>query len=278
MTIIRYSDTNLPSIAEIRTRWCFGLPLYDNYGDAMADLDIQCYIDSAITYVERQLGIYLKPMLIATNAVERGLVKGTDYEISEPAYDYDAKAYAQWGFLQLRERPAISLKSVKLVLPNGQIIVDFMTRPEWIKFYPKEGQFQIVPYAGDPTLFYLLGGSMSGFSFVTGQMNRSMPQMWYIDYTVGYGLGEIPNDIRNIVAKKVAIDVLGIAGDALKAGIASTSTSIDGLSESVSTTVSGNSSLYNAHIKQYAQEVDDFFNPAKGGARSSERGITFIVM
>ena len=140
MTMTSYSDTNLPSVAEMRRRWCFGLPLYDSSGIPMDDDDIQLAINSAISKMERYVGIYLKPMVICSNAVERGLVKGTDYEISEPAYDYRAKAFGNWGFLQLRERPARDLKSVQLVLPNGLTIIDFMTRPEWIKFYGKQGQ------------------------------------------------------------------------------------------------------------------------------------------
>jgi hypothetical protein len=278
MTLVQYSETNLPDIKEIRDRWCFGLPLYDQYANPMADLDIQDFIDGAITTVERHLGIYLKPMKIVTNAAERGLVEGTDYDISEPAYDYSAKEYRNWGFLQLRERPVQSLDSVKLVLPNGQIIVDFLTRPEWVKLYAKQGQIQIVPYAGDPTIFYLLGGSQSGYPFVTGQINQNMPQMWYIDYTAGYPVNKVPKDIRNIVGKMAAVDVLGIAGEALKAGVTNMSTSIDGLSESVGTTVSANSTLYSAHINQYKKEIDYFFDETKSGARSSERGLTFTVI
>lgn len=278
MAIVKYSDSNLPTVAELRSRWCFGIPLFDNYSNPMDDADIQASIDSARSAVERHLGIYLKPTVICTNAVERGLTKGVDYEISEPAYDYDAKAYADWGFLQLRERPILKLNGVKLVLPNGNVIVDFMTRPEWIKSYPKAGQIHIVPYAGDPTLFAILGGSQSGYPFVTGQLNSSMPQMWYIDYVTGYDIGEVPKDIRDIVAKTAALDVLGIAGEAAKAGITNMSTSIDGLSESIGTTVSANSTLYGAHIKQYQEDVDKFFSEKDGGARSSERGITMTFL
>jgi len=278
MTIVTYADTNLPTVTELQNRWCFGLPLYDTQGNLMSTEDIQNFIDSAIAEVERRLGVFLKPKVICTNAEERGLIKGTDYEISEPAYDYSAKAYGHWGFLQLRERPALKLNSAKLVLPNGQIIIDFMTRPEWVKFYPKAAQFHIVPYAGDPSVYYLLGGSQAGFPFVTGQLNKNMPHMWYIDYVAGYEVGEVPNDIRNIVGKIAAVDMLGISGDAIKSGVASLSTSIDGLSESVGTTVSSQSTLYQAHINQYKQEVDSFFDETKSGARSSERGITFTVL
>jgi hypothetical protein len=277
-TIIGYADTNLPTVAQLRSRWCFGLPLYDVNGVDIADEDIQDFIEAAIATVERTLGVRMKPTIICCNAEERGLVKGTDYEVSEPAYDYDAKSYGNWGFMQLRERPASKLLGVKLVLPNGQIIVDFMKRPEWVKFYPEAAQFQIVPYAGDPTLFAMLGGSQSGFPFITGQINRNMPQMWYIDYISGYPQDEIPKDIVHIIAKLAAVDLLGIAGEALTAGVTNSSTSIDGISESVGTTVSASSTVYNAHINQFKQEIDDFFDEKKSGARSSARGLTFTML
>jgi hypothetical protein len=276
--IVSYEDTNLPTVEEVRNRWCFGLPLNKEDGEVMPDEDIKQYIDGARQLVERKLGIYLKPTVIACNPEERGLVQGVDYEVAEPPYDYDVTQYLQWGFMQLRERPVQQLTGLKLVLPNGQIIMDFMTRPEWIKLYPRQGQLHIVPYAGDPTLFALLGGTQSGYPFVTGQINSQLPQMFYVDYVAGYPLNGIPEDVRNVIAKIAAIDVLGIAGDAVLAGVASLSTSIDGLSESFSTTASATNATYGAHILQYQKEVDAFFNAKDGGARSSERGITFSIL
>lgn len=268
------SPTNLPTPSEIRERWCFGLPLNKEDGGVMTDEDLLQFLMGAINQVERFLGIYLKPTVIVTNPEERGLEKGVDYEIAEAPYDYDARAYRQWGFLQLRERPVQQLNGFKMVLPNGMVIIDFMTKREWIKLYPENGQLHIVPYAGDPTIFALLGGSQAGFPFVTGQMNSHLPQMFYVDYVAGYGLHQIPEDIRNVVAKIASIDALGIAGDAVLAGVASLSTSIDGLSESFSTTASATSATYGAHIKQYQDEVDKFFSAKGAGARTSERGFT----
>lgn len=276
MPIIGYNETNLPTVTEIRETWCFGLPLNREDGTAMPDPDIQLYLDGAIRTVERKLGIFLKPTVIVSNPEERGLVEGVDYEKEEAPYDYSARDYSNWGFLQLRERPVQKLNGLKLVLPNGQIIVDFMTRPEWVKLYKDSGQLHIVPYAGDPTLFVMLGGSQSGYPFVTGQINANLPQMWYVDYVAGYAQNRIPEDIRNVVAKIASIDVLGIAGDAVLAGVASLSTSIDGLSESFSTTASATNATYGAHILQYQKEVDSFFNPKEGGGRTSERGFTFV--
>jgi hypothetical protein len=274
------TETNLPTPSEVRNRWCFGLPLNKEDGSVMKDEDIHQFLMGAVREVERKLGIFLKPTVIRCNPEERGLVKGTDYDREEAPYDYDANQYRQYGFLQLFERPVVSIEALKLILPNGNEIIDFMrdsNRMKWVKLNKSAGQVRIVPYAGDPTLFALLGGSQTGYPFVTGAINQNLPHMFHVDYTAGYGAYEIPEDIRNAVAKIATINVLGIAGDAVLAGVASLSTSIDGLSESFSTTASATNATYGAHQLQYQKEVDALFDPKDGaGLRSSERGITMI--
>lgn len=272
--IVSYEDTNIPTPEDVRNGWCFGLPLTDENGNTMSDELLKKYIMAAVKYVERQIGIYLKPMVIACNPEERGLEQGVDYEIAEPPYDYNAFFYRQWGFLQLRERPVQELHGFKLILPNGQIIIDFIKKPEWIKLYKKRAQIHIVPYGGDPTIFTHLGSSITGYPFVAGGLHADIPQMFYVDYIAGYPLNGIPEDVVNAVGKKAAIDVLGVAGDAVMAGIAGMSTTIDGLTESYETTASSTSATYGSRILQYQRELDDFFDERKGGIRSSERGFT----
>jgi hypothetical protein len=272
------ANTNVPTPSEIRSRWCFGLPLAKDDGSTMTDDDILQFLKGAITNIERKLGVFLKPTVIVCNPDEQGLVQGVDYERGEAAYDYVAREYIQYGFMQLRERQVQSLEGLKLVLPNGMVIVDFYRSNDvrkWIKLYKESGQLQIVPYAGDPTLFALLGSNQSGYPFATGQINSNLPQMLYVNYTAGYGLFQIPEDIRNAVAKQASIDVLQISANAAVQGVSSTSTGIDGLSESTSMSVSGDASIYGSLVSQYTKDVADLFDPKVGAARTTERGITF---
>lgn len=273
------TETNLPTPSEVRNRWCFGLPLNKDDGEVIPDEDLYQYLLGAIRTVERKLGIFLKPTTIMCDAENRGLVRGEDYDVEEAPYDYDARAYRQYGFLQLFERPIQKLLSLKMILPNGNPIIDFMaseSRQQWIKLNKDRGQVRIVPYAGDPTIFALMGGSQTGYPFVTGMINQNLPHMFHVDYIAGYGAYQIPEDIRNVVAKMAAIDALGIAGDAVLAGVASLSTSMDGLSESYSTTASATNATYGAHILQYQKEIDALFDPKDGNVRTAERGITMI--
>jgi len=85
-----------------------------------------------------------------------------------------------------------------------------------------------------------------------------VPSYWDAQYETGYGSSNIPYDITNIVGKLASIGVLNIAGDLiLGAGIASFSLSIDGLSQSTSTTSSATNSGYGARIVQYQKEIKD---------------------
>lgn len=297
MPILDYLDAshNLPTADEMRKRWCFGLPLrakaatqWTSAGQVLAKEDIESFIRAAIGEVEKKLGVLLKPTIIKSqfSAYMQGLTEGTDYDMSEPAYDYAYDQVSKWGFLQTRQWPFISIQGYKLMLPNGQQVLDFgderlgglPPKPtSWIKTYPKQGQILLVPYAGVSSVFYVGGGS--GAQGLLGyQMMRDLPQSLWLDYTAGFALKGVPEIVRNTVAKIAACDILGIVGDSELAGVASYSGGIDGLSQSVSTTATSTSSTYNSHILQYRKEIDAFFDPKDGGARTYYKGFTFTVL
>lgn len=277
--IVTYTPTtNLPTIHEMRQRWCFGLPLTDGANIPISDEAIMGYLESSIREVERRVGIFLKPTIMTCLGNERGLVEGEDFDREEPPYDYDAKQWFSYGFTQLRQRPILEVHEYSLVLPNGQVVFDFMTKPEWLKTNSKSGQLRIVPYAGDPSIYNIAGSTLSGYPFLTGLIQAKIPQMIYVSYVAGYAPGKIPADISQIVAKIAAVDLLGVAGDAVLAGVSSLSTSIDGLSESLSTTASATSATYGAHIAQLKKEIDSFFSAKGTSIRTSERGMTFTIL
>lgn len=297
MPVVDYLDPahNLPTVQELRTRWCFGLPLrakastqWTTAGQVLADEDIEAFIRAAVSDVEKRLGVLLKPTIIKCQytAYTQGLQQGVDYDLSEPAYDYFSDQMNKWGFMQARQYPFLSVEGLKLMLPNGQQVLDFgddklggmPPKPtSWIKTYPKQGQIEIVPYAGVSSVFYVGGGS--GAQGLLGyQMMRDLPQSLWLDYTAGFALGQVPASVRNVVAKIAARDILGICGDSELAGVASYSSGIDGLSQSVSTTASATNATYGAHMLVYEKDVDEFFDPKSGAARSYYKGFTMTVL
>ncbi|WP_308722496.1 hypothetical protein [Paenibacillus polysaccharolyticus] len=267
------SPVGLPTPAEVRRRWCFGLPLTDQYGQPMDDRDILSYLMMAVKDTERHLGIFLKPTVICCNVESRGLEQGEEYEVEEPPYDYDAQRWQNFGFLQLRQRYVSKLEAFKLVAYGGQVSVDFMHYPDWTKLYKKSGQLHVVSKSGGVPM---LGGYPSGYNtapFAAPLLSRT-PQVFHVDYTAGLTKEQLSEDIRAVVGKQAAIATLGVAGTAVLEGVSNYSLSLDGVVESVQTTASATNSTYSAHIKQLQQEVDSFFDPKTGGARTKMRGFT----
>ena len=98
---------------------------------------------------------------------------------------------------------------------------------------------------------------------------QSIPNYWRVKYCTGFKV--IPVELRDVVSKLAAIQILAILGDLLLGpGISSSSLSLDGLSQSISSTRSGTTSIYGARIKQYGDEVKealtnlkDWYNPPR---------------
>lgn len=88
------------------------------------------------------------------------------------------------------------------------------------------------------------------------QRFTNIPDYWTYQYVTGFDLDALPLDLFNVIGKLASIQALAIAGDLiLGAGIASQSLSVDGLSQSISSTASATSSGYNSRILEYEREI-----------------------
>ncbi len=252
--------------SDIKSDYCFGLSLADQDGNVMPDSVVDRYIGATVMRFERDLHIDIGTKVIKCNAEKRGL---DNYDIDEDAYDFWADEYRQWGYIQLRRRPVVSVENVELYYPTGQRILKY--DDSWIMLNRKAGHMRIVPSAGTTTTVLL--GTSSYLPLMNGSMLQSnVPGLFRIDYTSG--MTTVPEDMADAIAKAASCSVLAIAGDAKVDGIASQSISQDGLSESRSTTASQSSTLYGARIKQYTEEVEAYIKSAK----SYYRGIRFIAL
>lgn len=91
------------------------------------------------------------------------------------------------------------------------------------------------------------------------QRYRNIPDYWNYQYITGFDLNNLPWDLIGVIGKLATFGPLNIAGDMIlgAAGIASQSLSIDGLSQSISTTASATSAGYNARLINYTKEIKD---------------------
>lgn len=88
---------------------------------------------------------------------------------------------------------------------------------------------------------------------------------YMIDYDVGFETSDdIPADLREIIAKNAAVNLLNVIGDGLMSGFSSSSLSMDGLSESFSSTQSATSAYFGARIKEYKDDIEHYIRETKG--------------
>jgi len=180
--------------------------------------------------------------------------EGVDYTHIEDDYAYDFAQWSNQGFLRLRHGPIISVeRAIWKNLVNGEIM-DLIEnnwlridRKSWtINAYPQDG-FTYGPYSVyGPIWTRAVGGRYAqGFS---------------LDYTTGFETSDfVPEGLRSTVAKYATIKALAVVGDGLLAGFSSQSVSLDGLSESFSSTQSATSAFFGARIKEYSDEIKEWF-------------------
>ncbi len=105
-------------------------------------------------------------------------------------------------------------------------------------------------------------------AFFTGQTfpylgmvnTNSIGSYWKVGYITGFGCGEdFPYDLMEAIGKLASINVFNMLGDIiLGAGIASQSISLDGLSQSISSTASATSAGFGARIITYQKEIAEY--------------------
>ena len=178
---------------------------------------------------------------------------GVDYTDEDDDYSYDYNQWSHQGFIRLRHGPIISVESaVWKNLVNGEIMD--LINENWLRVNKKLWQLNFYPQSGFTYGPYSVYGPLW-----TNAVGGRYQQGFAIDYTTGYESSDfVPEGLRSTVAKYAAIKTLAVVGDGLLAGFSSQSVSLDGLSESFSSTQSATSAYFGARIKQYSDEIQDW--------------------
>lgn len=224
------------SVRDLKARYMFGLDLTDDAGNELPDGVYEHFIAAAISALEHELDISIAPTTFCD------------------VHDYFQTDYQAFSFIQLDNYPVQSVEEYLVQYPSGQTVVRFP--PEWLRLDPNKGHIQIVPTAG--TLSEILVGQ--GGSFLPAAFNgmRYLPQLFRITYVAGFGEGQVPKDIIEVIGKMASFGPFNIFGDLIAgAGIANLSISLDGLSQTIGTTSSATNSGYGARLVQYGKEIKD---------------------
>lgn len=176
-----------------------------------------------------------------------------DYTNIEEPYEFDPNYWGEFGFLQLRHRPLLSVQRCIWMTPVKSPILD-MVENNWLRIYREFGQLRMFPRTGFPYGPFAVYGNLWRNTF-----NHKYPGGFEVDYETGYKSSDfIPENLRAIIGKYGAIKALAAIGDGLLAGFSSQSISLDGLSESFSSTQSATSAYFGARIAQYAKEIKEW--------------------
>lgn len=247
---------------DLRYTYLWGTDFKATNGQYFTDEQTQYFIDAAITELERELNICIRKRVIKCEPEKRGLVRTTptalgDYDEEEPPYKYRQEEIVSRGRITTRQRPVIKVTKCDLInasqnpfdlLPSVCVekkkgVINFMTRP----------------YRMSDTY-----NNVSKVLYSYGEQTLRNYLFYAVDYEAGYeSSDDIPDDLRQIIGKVCAISLLNIIGDGLMSGFSSSSLSMDGISESFSSTQSATSAYFGARIAVYQKEVQEYIKDNK---------------
>ena len=179
--------------------------------------------------------------------------EGVDYTHEDESYDFDPQEWSQYGFVQLRHWPVLKINRAVWLSPVQGQIMDMIAN-KWIRVEKGFGQVRMFPTGGFSYGPYSVYGMMW-----SGNGARRYPGAFEFDYETGYSNSDfVPDGLRDVIAKWATIKTLAVIGDGLMAGFSSQSVSLDGLSESFSSTQSATSAYFGARILEYQKEIKEW--------------------
>lgn len=228
------------SVEQLKATYLFGIHIVDRVsGEEFSDAALQQYIDNAVSMLEHYLDISISPV--------KNFEEFKDYRLND---------YSEWGYFQLNNYPVACIRKVDLVYfrdadGNPESI---QTIPNnWLRLQAHDGIMRMIPNARFPANLQI---SQSGAFFPEILRAQMVPHAWRITYDYGFDPGCVPVLLNQAIGTIAAIQALIVGGHLiLGAGIAGTSISLDGLSQSIQTTQSAENSGYSSVIKDYSDKL-----------------------
>jgi len=231
----------LVTVSQMRATWLFGVKIRDKEtGEDMPEDSYQNALDTAISLLEHYLDISISPV--------------RNYKEFK---DYDRNQYYEWGYMQLNNFPVECVNSIKLVYfrdDNGEIdeTQTIKIPNNWIRVDAMDGIVRLVPNGKFPANLQVGNGGFYPELFSVAKV----PHAWEVDYNYGFCSGQVPVLMNQAISMIASIIMLITAGHLiLGAGIAGTSISLDGLSQSIQTTQSAENSGFSSTIKDISEKL-----------------------
>lgn len=230
---------------DLRFTYLWGVDFRASNGEIFTDCQIRFTVDSALAEIERTLSYHFKKKTVKCES--------PDGDIEESGYRI--KNHRGMNIVQLRHVPVLSLERIEFYDYTDSKVTDLL---DTCIIDKTKGVVEVRPkntFGGVWNVGLFHGGGFVGrdsrFPVSSGYRNA-----FKADYTVGVeNAGKVPEDVRDIVGKVAACKLLNAIGDGLIAGFSSSGLSMDGLSESFSSTQSATSAYFGARIKVYEENI-----------------------
>lgn len=232
------------SVAEIWALYLFGIKIDGGQGTSFSNESIRRYIENAQKQVENWFNLrFCKQLVDQTLPYYRQdywqefPILLTNYPVQEPL--------SMIGMLNKMEQ---------IIYPQGWLFCEYDTAMGQGK-----RRISVVPTGSSTTQ----GNAQVILTGITSQVGMqrfdNIPDYWRIQYITGWDIDNLPMDLLNIVGMLASIPALDVAGDLIlgTAGIAGQSLSIDGLSQSISTSISATNAGYGARILSYTKQIEE---------------------
>jgi hypothetical protein len=242
---------------DIRFTYLWGTDFKATNGQSYTDAQIKFFIDASLAALERQLNITIKKQRIRCMPERRGLEKGLDYDVEEAYYDFKLSRIQRYGMITTRARPIIKVHRLN-VINRFQDMRNILDKTVIDK---KKGLLKLLERPIRPS--ETSRGIQTAVSMYGNETINS--HLFYeVDYDAGYETSDdIPMDLREIIGKNAAISLLNIIGDGLMSGFSSSSLSMDGISESFSSTQSATSAYFGARVQVYKDDIEKYVEANK---------------
>lgn len=218
-----------------------GIPLCYPGGGSISSKTIEQKIRTATKQIENFLSIKIQKQMIEEN------------------HDFNKQEFSQWGYIKTNY-PIVFAEKLEGRINN---ISQIKYPKSWLSIKSKSDStsfrnLHIIPNVDGAQEMNQYSVVYSGISPVLGYFGGDyIPNYWNVTYCTGWDSDEIPSDILDAIGKLATMQILAITGDLIfGAGIGNQNISIDGVSQSYSTTKGGGKGAFSGRIDMYKQELE----------------------
>ena len=233
---------------DLQYTFLWGIDFTASNGEVWRQTQTQTMIQWAIDQLEKILTIDIFPRQYFCDDEQNASVEASKFVIKE--FPYPNRRKRQF-LIMSRHRPIREVTRFDFFSPVDTKVLDLM---QWMRLDKRNGKIWYYPKQGRAETF-----TTFGWPWNLMLETIDYPDAFHLDYTTGYATAElIPEDLRDIVGKIAALKMLNAIGDGLLAGFSSSSISLDGLSESFSSTQSATNAYFGARIGVYQKDIDNY--------------------